>query len=909
MQIKFPKRDDLGLQILALYLLFVTPVVIASLLFDYVASGRMKAEAKASDLALARAIAEETSSTLQNALLAVQYLAEYPVVQQSDLAGMKELFEIALATRPDLNLIYRLDADGIMKFHYPESPGTTIGVDFSFREYFVEAQKTRTPLLSKGRISPTTNQPVATAVKPLWNPDNQFIGLVATNIKLESLSMALNNIVQEYSPTQQFEVMILDSAGQVIAHADKKKLLNDLNSQLPEIATAALDGNSGTLELQNPTGIETLYSYMPVSSLNWVVIVSRPTAAAYATPNTLHRAILLAIAIFLLIGLIFWLALYNRVIDPLERLAALSQTIGLQEIHPDQRVIFRKLSKRPDQMGKLINNLTRMEAAIQDRLNELSTLLDTSAAVVSSLDTDIVLNRILEQVERLLNIEKSLIVAFDNTRGMFRARAYRGISKRYADHLLINPAESDSVSMRALRAHEPVQISDTETDPTFCTLRPRARSEGYRAVLAVPLNTTHAPPSALLVYHELPHHFTKGEIDLITSFANHAAMAIENATLFKRSDTRLQEQTRRLEALVQSQIDGLILEDLDGNVQYANRRMGEIVGLDSGEIQKSTVDELLQQIDLHQEHAVIQTRLKEALQSQTNQAVDVTITHKTRIKKERHFRIHIFPVTDSKNIPIGRGQIWHDMTADKELDAMKSSLIATVSHELRTPLAAIKGYASTLLAKDVEWDTPSRDEFLGIISSETDRLSELVKDLLDLSQIEAGNLAVSRSEVDLNELVTRAASRSRPNPGSRLRIEIPDDLPFISIDPKRIEVVFRNLIENAAKYSPPDSQILVKIEAEPDQIIVQVLDEGPGIPPEYQELVFQSFYRVENGLTRSTPGAGLGLAISRGFIQAHGGNIWLEPCDIGTRITFSLPLQTFELEKSDYVVGYNQGLD
>ena len=254
---------------------------------------------------------------------------------------------------------------------------------------------------------------------------------------------------------------------------------------------------------------------------------------------------------------------------------------------------------------------------------------------------------------------------------------------------------------------------------------------------------------------------------------------------------------------------------------------------------------------------------------------------------------------DSDVMPIGSGIILHDITQVREVDRMKSSLISTVSHELRTPLAAIKGYATTLLADDVHWDAVTQHEFLSIISNETDRLSDLVNDLLDMSRIDAGNLTVSKVACNLEELIYRAAQRAHPQPEDRLQVSIPPDLPLVYADPQRIEVVLRNLIENAAKYAGERSPIYITANVQAGNLVVRVDDEGPGIPAEESERIFDSFYQLENGLDRKSTGAGLGLAICRGFVNAHGGKIWVEPSVRGACISFSLPLEsTLELEGS-----------
>lgn len=898
---KLSLQRDLGLQLLALYLLFVGPVVVAALIFDHVASQRIESDVKAADLALARAIAQETNTALGDALQSVENLASYQEVISMDKRGMEAIFTTLMSARPDVNLVYRLDSQGLMVFHVPLGPGTTVGQDFSFRDYYQHALTARQPFLSQGRISPTTEQPVTTAVTPIWDSHDNFLGLVATNIKLQSLSNTLSSIVAEHRPEEFFNVTIIDISGKVIAHPDPQYPLTEAEFNLPEVTRAVLSGSSGNLIRPDPGGNNTLYSYVPIPSAGWGVIVSRPTAAAFATSQATHRGVLLTIGVFLIVGLFFWLALSRQVLHPLERLAAFSRTIGLdEEFSEDHRLQLTTLSERPDQIGHLTRSLTRMEKAIEARLQELSTLLETSAAVVSTLDSNLVLNRILEQVERLMDIQMGAILALDEKRGVFRAQASRGLSKRYTENLAISPQEPISVTLRAIRSGEPIQISDTEKDSSFTAMRPRARSEGYRSVLAVPLNIKHGPPSALLVYRPDPHIYTKREINLLTSFANHAAMAIENAALYARSDMRLREQTRRLEALIQSLQDGLIMEDLQGIVLHANRRIGEILELPLEEIIGVPGSQLIEHLLNHlasQDNAqrAKTTRLVEdALTGEGSRRVELEIVTNHKLC---YMVLRTFDVTDADGTPIGRGHILRDITRNREIDRMKSSLISTVSHELRTPLAAIKGYVTTLLAEDVMWDSLTQREFLEIISNESDRLSKLVNDLLDMSRIEAGSLDVNRAQCNLEEIIQRAAQRAYPTPIERLVVNIPPDLPSLYVDPQRIEAVLRNLIENAAKYAGDISPVSISASVEGEEMVVRVRDEGPGIPAEHSNRIFESFYRLESNLTRMAHGDGLGLAICQGFISAHGGKVWLEKQTKGTCVAFSLPLSQIPVEQ------------
>ncbi|MEN8173111.1 MAG: hypothetical protein ABFS03_09560, partial [Chloroflexota bacterium] len=161
-------RQDLGIKLTLLYLLFVVPVVTATLLMANNTQKRLEEDVRASDLALARSIAQETDFTMKSALHTIQSLGNYPEVLESSEDSMETLFGTLLRVRPDVNLVYRLNAQGKMVFHFPLGPGSTVGDDFSYREYFIRAQETKFPIISKGRISPTTNQAVATTVMPLW---------------------------------------------------------------------------------------------------------------------------------------------------------------------------------------------------------------------------------------------------------------------------------------------------------------------------------------------------------------------------------------------------------------------------------------------------------------------------------------------------------------------------------------------------------------------------------------------------------------------------------------------------------------------------------------------------------------------------------------------------------------------
>jgi two-component system sensor histidine kinase KdpD len=223
-------------------------------------------------------------------------------------------------------------------------------------------------------------------------------------------------------------------------------------------------------------------------------------------------------------------------------------------------------------------------------------------------------------------------------------------------------------------------------------------------------------------------------------------------------------------------------------------------------------------------------------------------------------------------------------------DQLKSALLSAVSHDLRTPLASIKASATSLLQPDIVWAPADQRDLLQAIDEETDRLTRLIGNLLDLSRIEAGVLRPQRDWNDVAELVAETVARLTPTLGAReVALELESDLPLARFDYIEIAQVLVNLLENAAKYSPPDAPIAVGAQRVGDALELTVADRGVGVPAGEEERVFEKFYRVAK--RPGTTGAGIGLSVSQGLVEAHGGRIWVTAREGGgATFHFTLPL-------------------
>lgn len=225
---------------------------------------------------------------------------------------------------------------------------------------------------------------------------------------------------------------------------------------------------------------------------------------------------------------------------------------------------------------------------------------------------------------------------------------------------------------------------------------------------------------------------------------------------------------------------------------------------------------------------------------------------------------------------------------------LKLKFLAMISHELRTPLTSIKGFATSLLATDVTWDDENRREFMTIISEEADKLTDLISQLLDLSQLQAGTLRIKPIVQSLHEITNIAmAQLTALSHHHQLTIHLPPDLPPIMADPQRIAEVLSNLVGNAAKYAPERTPIAIEATTQQGMVKVDVSDKGPGIPLENREIVFEAFRQLERKSPQQLKGAGLGLAICKGLVEAHHGHIWIaDGSNGGTTISFTLPVAT-----------------
>ena len=229
----------------------------------------------------------------------------------------------------------------------------------------------------------------------------------------------------------------------------------------------------------------------------------------------------------------------------------------------------------------------------------------------------------------------------------------------------------------------------------------------------------------------------------------------------------------------------------------------------------------------------------------------------------------------------------------REAEQLRSEMIATLSHELRMPLTTIKGYSTMLLMDEVPWESAQINEFLHLIDEECDNMQSMIKGILDSSLIDVNQLTIDAQPLHIQTIAHQVVSEiQRQTSSHRLIVDLSSSLPLVMADPRWIKQVFRNILDNAVKYSPNGGLIVLHGEVRKEDVVISIADQGIGISPEDLIPIFEKYFRVKNNHTRSIPGTGLGLPIARAIVEVHGGKIWADSkLGQGTTVFFSLPIQ------------------
>jgi two-component system phosphate regulon sensor histidine kinase PhoR len=525
----------------------------------------------------------------------------------------------------------------------------------------------------------------------------------------------------------------------------------------------------------------------------------------------------------------------------------------------EMRTAVERGLKRSKQWENWLKMATsRYTGPLIRRVDELETLSRVGRLVTAQLDLDGVLKEVVDAAVEITSAEEGSILLVDEGTDELYVRAARNFREDFVRTFRL-PVE-DTHAGEVIKTGEPVVLHADA---------PHKIKTAYlvQSLIYVPLVVHGRTIGVLGVDHrQTEKAFEEHHVALLSAMADFAAIAIENAKLYSQTDI----ERDKLENILTQIKDGVIVVSDDYRLLLVNHTVRRAFGLGDEDFTGKQLEDVFQDRDL------LMAIKWESLDPQRIEikAVD-----------GRTYRAQVTKIPS-----IGIVTTLQDITYLKELDRIKTDFVNTVSHDLRSPLTAILGYVE--LIKRAGQVTPQQEEYIKRIQTSVHSITGLISDLLDLGRIEIG-LPDEYEPVSLTPIVESSLNGVQPRVSERnqtLILELPDQLPAVYGDPIQLRQMLDNLVGNAVKYTPKGGHIILRGMEENGQVILQVEDNGRGIPLEEQSKIFDRFYRASNVDEEST-GTGLGLAITKQIVENHRGRIWVDSSiDLGSVFTVVLPI-------------------
>lgn len=500
-------------------------------------------------------------------------------------------------------------------------------------------------------------------------------------------------------------------------------------------------------------------------------------------------------------------------------------------------------------------------------------------------DLRLALNPILENAVAALGGSGGAVATWDEVRQRFVISASFGLDTKSLSQL--HPFLEEAIPDLAASRRSFGLLSELRPN---ADLPPSAKGVSQDPIIVLPLQV--AGKSVGLIYVLRPIKtvsFSQLDQPILAAFAEQAAIAVQNARLAHL----LAQEKQRLESIIENSAEGIMSIDAKRRIVGFNSAMEKITGWSRTEALGKQCSVVLDLRDwegrplctgtcpmlLSPDVARATFQQQGKIRARDGQDTDVDMVYSIVRSPEGH------PSNAVVNV--------RDISRLREVEALRSTFLSMLGHELQTPLAIIKGYTSTLVRGDAEWNKETLREGLHVIEEETDRLSRLMNGLLLASRIEVGALTLKREPVLLSSLASRVVRKLQTvTTIHSFEIDFEPDFPQVLADAEQMEQVLTNLVDNAIKYSPEGGKITIAGRVSDKHVEITVTDEGIGIPSRDLERIFQRFQRADSKLVQKVRGVGLGLYICKYVVEAHGGTIGvISKLGKGSRFTFTLPIE------------------
>jgi PAS domain S-box-containing protein len=494
---------------------------------------------------------------------------------------------------------------------------------------------------------------------------------------------------------------------------------------------------------------------------------------------------------------------------------------------------------------------------LREEVDQLRMLHDISRQLLSNYNYDQIINIFFDIVKELINYNFCILYLFQENLNSFQASEFRGVDDKDLERFKPDIEIIRWVLKEGRWTNVSLPMQSESEDKDFFSILPLQGVNKNLGFLLIATNPAHNT-------------FTQSNMNHLSFIAGQTALALENQGLY----SKLRQSRDYIGNILESINNGIVIIDMADRITQLNKNATAMLGLPSADIigfryQEVLPGKLIKMIDEVRQRALADGFAFETL-FEYSPAKDFHVP----------LGINSSLLLDDNADRIGTIIVFRNMFVLKELDRLrqldelKSEFVSNVSHELRSPLSVIKSYVEAMLDQVDPVDYQTQREFLSVIDDETDRLTVLVNDLLDISRIESGNFEIDRSRIHLNEImsiVMRAIEdKSRKH---RIVADIPDKLPDLWADKDKMVQVFLNLLDNAIKFSPAGGKVVVKAGLKRKMVKCEIIDQGIGIAKKNIPRIFDKFFRVDNSDAYEIPGTGLGLPIVKHIVESHGGKI------------------------------------
>jgi PAS domain S-box-containing protein len=520
----------------------------------------------------------------------------------------------------------------------------------------------------------------------------------------------------------------------------------------------------------------------------------------------------------------------------------------------------------------------RLYAESQRRAGIMTAIAESASSIGASLQLDEVLQTILEQTTRALEVEAVSLALIEPGGGELVFRAATGQRSKQIIGLRIKLGQG--VAGWVAKEGKGILVQDAQNDPRFYSKVDEATGYKTRAIACAPIRAHGKVIGVIEALNPNAGPFDAADLPVLDGIGNLAGTAIEHAQLFER----MEAARSRYRELFEDSIDAILITDWEGNIVEANRQAELLVGFD---------DTTLHKMNVHHFHQADYKALgKDLVNLKQGRSISYESVLQGKDSNQINIEVYVHPI-----VVDGVEQLqWilRDITERKRLDNLREDLASMIYHDLRSPLANVVSGLDVLQMMLPADEDPTIRSVLDIAMRSTERVQRLANSLLETSRMEAGQRIGNPEPTPVTDMIQAALDAVSPSAQAKeikLEAAVVKGLPKVMADPEMIRRVLINLIENALKYSGEGQKITVGAKRNDEMVEISVQDQGRGIPKSEQERIFEKFARVQVGATGNTKGLGLGLAYCKLAVEGHGGKIWVESeLGKGSRFIFTLPV-------------------